>query len=171
MMTAATRRGLRAAVVRYARLPRTQRAGTLEALLELVRAYVLVRILGWSRYSRTLGTAQPGDAVLTWDGDRTEEARAVGRAVDRWRRIAPGATTCLIRAIAGQRMFARRGVPSALVLGLRVSGADMKAHGWLRVGNMITIGADEVAGHHPIAHFMAGPTPPDSVAPTTSSAR
>jgi hypothetical protein len=157
MMPAATRRGLPAAFVRYARLPRAQRAGTLEALVELVRAYVLVRILGWSRYSRTLGTAQPGDAVLTWDGDRTA-ARAVGRAVNRWRRVAPRASTCLVRAIAGQRMLTRRGIPSALVLGLRIDGVSkvLGAHGWLRVGEAIVIGREAMAGHHPVAHYIAG---------------
>jgi hypothetical protein len=159
MMPAATRRGLRAAVVRYARLPRAQRAGTFEALVELVRAYMLVRILGWSRYSRTLGTAQPGDAVLTWDEDRTA-ARAVGRAVDRWRRVEPRAATCLVRAIAGQRMLTRRGIPSALVLGLRIYGVSQSlgAHGWLRVGAEVVIGKEEMAGHEPVAHFVAGTT-------------
>jgi hypothetical protein len=156
-MPATTHRGLRAAVVRYARLPRTQRAGTLEALVELVRAYVLVRILGWSRYSKTLGTARPGDPELSWDGDRTE-ARAVGRAVDRWRRVAPRSATCLVRAIAGQRMLTRRGIPSALVLGLRVDGVTqtLGAHGWLRVDAEVMIGREEMAGHHPMAHFVAG---------------
>jgi hypothetical protein len=167
-MSTTVHREFRAAVVRYARLPRTQRAGTFEALLELVRAYTLVRILGWSRYSRTLGTARPGDPVLTWKGDRTT-LWAVGRAVNRWRRVAPRATTCLIRAIAGQRMLTRRGVPSALVLGLRVAGGDMRAHGWLRVGSLVAIGADEMAGHYPIAHFVSGPTSPDEETTATEA--
>jgi hypothetical protein len=156
-MPAITHRGLRVAIVRYARLPRTQRVSTVEASVELVRAYVLVRILGWSRYSRTLGTAQPGDPVLSWDGDRTE-ARTVGRAVDRWRWVAPRAATCLMRAIAGQRMLTRRGIPSALVLGLRVDDEGIGAHGWLRVGAEVVIGEEEMAGHEPVAHFGAGTT-------------
>jgi hypothetical protein len=144
------------AVLRHLRLPRAERARTREALRELLRAFVLVRILGWARCARTLGPARPGEPALTWDGDRAETL-AVGRAVDRWLRIAPHAATCLVRALAGQRMLTRRGIPSALVLGLRTTsaGGELGAHGWLRVGETVVIGAHERAGHHPIAHFLS----------------
>jgi hypothetical protein len=165
MMTMPTpvNRGLRATVVRYARLLRAQRAGTVEALLELVRAYVFVRILGWPRYSRSLGTPLPGNPVFTWDGD-ISEAVAICRAVDRWRRIAPSAATCLIRAIAAQRMLTRRDVPNALVLGVRIDPQrqEMTAHGWVRVGGHVVVGADEMTGYHPVAHFPRLTTGRDS---------
>jgi hypothetical protein len=145
-----------AATVRYLRLPRADRARILEALRELLRAFLLVRSLGWIRYAKTLGEAVAGEPMMTWDGDRSE-ARAVGRAVDRWRRVAPRSTTCLIRSIAGQRMLTRRSIPSALVLGLRVD-RDQKAlaaHGWLRVGSEVVIGREDMIGHVAVASFTS----------------
>ena len=160
-MPATTRRGLLTAAVRYRRLPSQQRAGTLEALLELIRAFVLVRILGWSRYARTLGTARPGDADITWDGSWAE-VHAVRRAVERWRRVLPGAMTCLISAIAGQRMLSRRDTTSAIVLGLRVADDDagpLTAHAWLRAGDAIVLGGRHSLDFVAITNFSAPPTP------------
>jgi hypothetical protein len=140
--------------LRYLRLSRTERACSHEALRALLRASIHVHLSGWSRYAQRLGTAHPGDATWTWQGD-IAQARAVGRAVERWRRLAPRVATCLVGAIAGQRMLARRGIPSSLVLGLRRGARteELGAHGWLRVGDEVIIGRREMAGHHPIAHF------------------
>jgi hypothetical protein len=140
--------------LRYLRLSRTERACSHEALRALLRASVHVHLMGWSRYAQRLGTAQPGDPTWTWQGD-IAQARAVGRAVERWRRLAPRVATCLVGAIAGQRMLTRRGIPSSLVLGLRRGARpdELGAHGWLRVGQEVIVGRRELAGHHPIAHF------------------
>jgi len=145
----------RGAVVRYLRLPAAERALTNEALVALVRATWSVRVRGWSNYVRSLGEPTPGPPTWDWDGDLTV-ARAVARAVGRWQRIAPDATTCLIRALAGQRMLVRRGVPTALVLGLRRGGptGDLSAHGWLNVGRHTMLGAEGDEGHRAVAHFL-----------------
>jgi hypothetical protein len=141
---------------RSRRLSRDERALAWEALRELVRAFVLVRVLGWTRYSRILGQARPGDPEWAWDGD-PETPRVVGRAVERWHRLAPRAATCLIRSLAAQRMLVRRDVPSALVLGLRrdSEARSLGAHGWLRVGQEVVIGRKEMGGHHAVAHFRS----------------
>jgi hypothetical protein len=144
------------AVVRYVRLPADERALTNEALVELLRATWWVRVRGWSHYARSLGEPTPGPPTWDWDGDLAVP-RAVARAVGRWCRLAPEAATCLIRALAGQRMLGRRGVPTALVLGLRTGGptGDLSAHGWLNVGRHTILGAEGKAGHRAVAHFSA----------------
>jgi hypothetical protein len=147
---------VRGAVVRYLRLPTDERALTNEALVALLRATWSVRVRGWSRYAPSLGEPAPGPPTWDWDGDLAVP-RAVARAVGRWHRLLPGATTCLIRALAGQRMLGRRGVPTSLVLGLRTGGStgDLSAHGWLNVGRHTILGAEGKEEHRAVAHFSA----------------
>lgn len=158
-------------VQRYRALPPDARALLREALRELLVAVMLVRVRGWSSYASTLGVPLPGDPHWKHLGDDDDPA-AVALAVERVARLAPSVTTCLVRAVAGQRMLLRRGIASAVVLGLRtdrtgeasapgdgtVVGAAVGAHGWLRVGERVVIGQREMPGHHPVAQFRTSPT-------------
>jgi hypothetical protein len=140
-------------MVRLLRLPRAVWGVTLEALRELVTAYVQVRVRGWESYARTLGPPLPGDPTWEWSGDGAV-VQDVVTAVERWSTLAPRQATCLVRAVAGHRMLARRGVTSAVVLGVRTDAqAALAAHGWLRVGEHVVIGARERPGHRPLAQF------------------
>lgn len=63
--------------------------------------------------------------------------------------------TCLMRAIAGQRLLARHGIESGIVLGVQLdpSGAAPKAHAWLRVGQYVITGGEERAGYHAVTEL------------------
>jgi len=150
------RRSLARSALRLLRMPRASRRLALEALRELVVAFVQVRVRGWDSYARTLGAPLPGDPTWPWSGP-TATLRDVSRAVERWSALAPRGATCLVRAVAGHRLLVRRGIPSAIVLGVRTDGRGegLAAHGWLRVGEHVIIGAREMPGHHPVAQFRA----------------
>ena len=149
------RRSIVRRALRLLRAPRSHRTLVREALRALVTAYIQVRVRGWTSYVRTLGTPLPGDPTWVWSGDPTL-VREVTAAVEAWARSAPRQATCLVRAVAGHRMLARRGVMSAIVLGVRTGGDEaLAAHGWLRVGEHVVIGAGERHGHHPVAQFRS----------------
>jgi hypothetical protein len=58
-----------------------------------------------------------------------EMACAVGRAAARH----PASVTCLPRALALQRMLARRGIDGRLRLGVRRVAGELSAHAWIEV--------------------------------------
>lgn len=150
-MRRTTRRTLLAS---YMSLCRSDRRLTFQALWTLISVRARLTTMSWQRFSRRLGEPQPGEITGEWEGDQ-DTLLAVVRAVERWRRLTPQAWSCLVRAIAGQRLLAKRGIPSTLVLGLRPEGktSAITAHGWLRVGQHVVLGEKEMAGYTPLASF------------------
>lgn len=150
--------GARGSMIRplrsYTRLPRARRAAAAEAARGLLRAWYLVRARPFSRYARRLGTAQAGEVVWDWQGDMAP-LRDVQWAVTRINRLCAGRFTCLMQAMAGQEMLRRRGVESAVVLGVIPgrSGPAPTAHAWLRVGPYIVLGQEERPGHVAVATY------------------
>lgn len=61
------------------------------------------------------------------------------QAVDRATRVVPGAT-CLVRAMAGARLFARHGHDSAIRIGVAKRPSGFGAHAWLEARGAILIG-------------------------------
>lgn len=66
----------------------------------------------------------------------------------------PWACRCLAQALAGKAMLKRQGVPSTLYLGLAKGGeSQLQAHAWLRCGERILTGWQDLAGFTIIATF------------------
>ncbi|MFV0644570.1 MAG: lasso peptide biosynthesis B2 protein [Sphingomonadaceae bacterium] len=74
--------------------------------------------------------------------------RRVAWAVDRAARLVPG-DTCLVRAIAGQRVLALKGFRSDIFIGVRKNAhSPLEAHAWLACGDYVILGlrkGDEMA--------------------------
>ena len=69
-----------------------------------------------------------------------EYARRVGRAVSRSARFVPR-STCLIAAVAGYEVLARRGIRGTLCLGHdALPGANFVAHAWLELNGQAVVG-------------------------------
>lgn len=59
-------------------------------------------------------------------------------------RFVPGARTCLVQAIAAQRLLHRMGLPASLHLGVRRSAeGELQAHAWVRSGTVVVVGGEE----------------------------
>lgn len=87
---------------RARRLPAEDWRLTAEALAELARASLMLRLVGWRR---------AGHHLVTGAGREDPELGSrVLRAVSRGARWAPWHPTCLRRACAAQRMLARRSI-------------------------------------------------------------
>ncbi|MGC2491326.1 lasso peptide biosynthesis B2 protein [Candidatus Binatus sp.] len=72
------------------------------------------------------------------------EAAKIGWAVETAGRIVPAGGNCLVRAIAGREMLARRGIGSHVRVGVAKNSPDLlRAHAWLECGDRIITGEGE----------------------------
>jgi hypothetical protein len=142
--------------------PRTDKALLAEAAGELARAWWRVRRQPFRAYAPGLGRSRPGDFH-----DETpptlprHELARLRWALERLNRLAGGRFTCLMLAMAGQRMLVRRGQSGTLVLGVDPGGGAggdaLGAHAWLCAGPHVVVGADERAGHIAVVSYHATP--------------
>lgn len=123
----------------FLRLSRGQRRALLRAtgLVSIVR--VALRVLPFERLRRMLSrfahappdvspATQPEIDTIVWS------LSAAGRTL-------PDAGRCLIEALAGHVLLARRGVPTDLRIGVaRDPDGTFKAHAWLERGDRVVVG-------------------------------
>lgn len=118
-----------------------------EAILELWMARIALERYGWKevlraaeRIGRRSSQGEQGES-----GDQSSGGiREVERALYRMSRLCPGAT-CIHRALAAQRLLARRSVGSRVVIGLRKRQGVLEGHAWLevaRTGAVLFVSAD-----------------------------
>lgn len=60
---------------------------------------------------------------------------------------------CIHRAVVLQRLLARQGTPSVLVIGLPPGTTDVKAHAWVEVGGQDAGPAPGRGVHEPMARY------------------
>ena len=65
---------------------------------------------------------------------------AVGTVVDRVCRHMPWESECLVRALVARRMLLKRSFASTLYMGVRMENGKLKAHAWLRCGDLYVTG-------------------------------
>jgi hypothetical protein len=89
-----------------------------------------------------------------------DEARSLMRRQIRWaivtaaRRV-PWRALCIQQGLAAQFMLRRRGVPSVLYYGAALREGDLKAHVWVRDGNIDVIGGEAASWYALLARFPA----------------
>lgn len=66
----------------------------------------------------------------------------------------PWHSTCLVQAIAGMMMLKRRGESSTLYVGVGRNNETFGAHAWLRSGEIIVTGGDEMDKFKVLSSFM-----------------
>lgn len=99
---------------------------------------------GWFM-AETLRGAAPAQRYL---------ASEIGFAVRRMADHTPWQSACLPQALAAQRMCRRRGLGSTLYLGMARSGdTEIEAHAWLRCGDAILTGEEEMGDFVQVASY------------------
>jgi len=134
-----------------------ERALFFEALLYLAWAKILVRTLPFRRLAARLGQAQRQTPETITPRERAL-AVDISWAVQAAARHVPLGFVCLPQAIAAHRMLRRRGLPATLYLGVASDPAKreiLTAHAWLRAGDKIVTGENEIAGHVVVATFAS----------------
>jgi hypothetical protein len=121
----------------------------LAAALNVVAFKRLTAWLGLKQTATGQETAQP----------LQQEAIAVGWAVEAVAARTPWTSTCLAQALAGAQMLRRRGIASALTLGVALAPdkeSHMEAHAWLQHGGALLTGGGGHRRFTPISTFLCG---------------
>ncbi len=116
---------------------------------------LLLEALGWLALARLAILLLPFKVIAPYVGHPQQETPAdiepareaqagqVGWAVRAAAAHTPWESTCLVQAIAAQRMLHRRGIPGTLYLGVAKdpdNPARLKAHAWVRCAATILTG-------------------------------
>lgn len=82
----------------------------------------------------------------------------VGRALSIVERRVPWEHRCLLQAIVGRIMLARRGVDGTLLLGMnKAPSGEITAHAWVRTGTHTPIGARDDQPFTVVGSYAFGP--------------
>lgn len=106
----------------------------------LVVAGIRLALCPQSRTARLLGEAHPVHASHSLESGACDEARRVGRAVERVAAVLAWRPVCLPQAVAVAWMLRRRGIDCVTHLGI-TNAKPSSAHAWVTVGDAVVQGA------------------------------
>jgi len=112
---------------KFLALPARQKWLLLEAMLELARASILLRLLPWRRVSRGWMTVEGSEDAAT--AGLVGDSISIAARYTRWR------PTCLRQALATQRMLRRRGLAGRIQIGFPDPQNKTHAHAWVEAGS------------------------------------
>lgn len=127
----------------------------LEALGELVFAGLCVRLAPFRWVARQLG-ARGQVAGLVAGSPARWQVTEVMWALQAIGRRTPWTSTCLMQALAAQRMLRRRNIPATVYLAMlagRQAGNPLLAHAWVRCGDRVVTGQCDESQYRVIATF------------------
>ena len=129
------------------------------ACYELIRARIIVKCLRFDQHSCRFGAMIAGDYIMR-DVPITQDVRDVRWAVNLASRVMGDKFSCLMIALAAKALLNTVRVPNVLVLGAAPGavGADMLAHAWLRVGDVVVFGEENMHEYSALLSFVNGPT-------------
>jgi len=106
-------------IITFLKLPPHRMKLGFEALVQLSRAWWLVRHSRFDKWAPDLGERIPGDYIddAVEMPDSAAEIRWAIKAVNRG---AFGKMTCLMQAVAGKQMLRSRSIASTIVLGAKI---------------------------------------------------
>lgn len=137
------------------------RAILVEACIALCAAKLRLMVTPPGRVRRILG--EPAPPLATHGPAPAAALRRTARV--RWAVVAararlPWRSSCLCAALAAARMLRRRNLPATLYLGVaREEGEALRAHAWLRSGELIVTGEPGMEDFAVIAGFVGGRRP------------
>ena len=126
-----------------------------EALFWLLLSRLLVRLIPFRRIARYLGTAgrESAAVISASDAAAAVQVRAIVRGVCRRLRWRP---SCLVRSLAAMVLLRRTGVEGTLYLGAASNGERLRAHAWVRCGQVFVVGDRGRAGYTVLNSFTRG---------------
>jgi hypothetical protein len=143
----------------FFRRSRRERRLFVEALLWLAWAKLLVHAVPFRRIAPRLGRTQAETAATVSAADRAL-AVEISWAVQAAARHVRFGFVCLPQAMAAQRMLRRRRIATTLYFGVSPDHEKKDAiasHAWLRAGDKIVTGQEQMHAHRPLAWFADWP--------------
>lgn len=144
---------LRRRLQRFKQLSRRERYLLLQAVMSLVLAGVLLRLLPFDRLTSWL-RLRPAETPQEEDVNAEQLATRIGWAIDAIANRSPLEIKCLTRALAATLVGRRYRLATTLYLGVtRAESGELKAHAWARCGSCVITGRREQEHFSVIACF------------------
>lgn len=131
-----------------ARANRPSWAEMAEAGVTLGAAAFAIQLLSFKRIAARVGPPSPGSGPPE-DG----QIERVRRAIDAWTRRLPWPPKCFARGLAAYWMLRRRGIDARLFYGAATIAGTLKAHVWVRAGEIDVVGCDDAPDYALLARF------------------
>ena len=123
----------------------------LEASYELFMAWIKVKFLPFRYYVKELEQKKHDETKLP----DIKIVTHIKYAINRFSKVSPFESRCLVKALAARRMLNRRNYQSTMYLGLaRNSDRSLKAHAWLICQNEFVTGSSEYQQFTVIATYI-----------------
>lgn len=129
-------------VIRFLCLPSLDRSLLLKAWIWLAVIRAGLYVFPFQTLRNWIAGRTPKVSTRSCD-DKSFYIRRVIRAVRLASRYIPGSPTCLVQALATQRLMIRRGISTRLFIGLARSTAGvLEGHAWVESEGQIVMGKD-----------------------------
>ena len=148
-------------------LPSHESGQVVRAAIALASAKLAIRFLP---FAKTVELGSVPLAKPSRDGARTIDDWV--RAVRRAGYAVPWRSVCFDQGLALQRLLRKRGVAAVLCYGGSPPASRLRAHVWVKVGDRVVLGEEEMKGHHLLACYPAEePSGATRAPPSRRSAR
>ena len=138
---------------RFLKLPRTEINLFIQTCILSLISSLMVSILPMRLYIKWLGEKGKESSVSAIEG-KSMEIFLIEKTMRRIVRHLPWRPKCLSRAITAKILLNRRKISSTIYLGVAKDGdIKMVAHAWLRCGNIIVSGKEEMQKFTPVVFF------------------
>jgi len=120
-----------------------------EALIALVVARLLIRLLSFARLMRMIRTS-----IRTLETPASAElARDLADVLDAWSRRLPWRSKCFEQGMAALWMLSRRGLSATLYYGAAIRTDTLSAHVWVRSGERDVVGCENASDFAVLSRF------------------
>jgi len=138
---------------RFIKLDRNERRLFFLASFVSAKCSLITLFLPIRRYAYRLGEYGKESPLLILE-DQIASVEMVRRSIVRVDRYTPWRKTCFTKAFTAKILLKRAGVSATLYLGVaKDSSNNMIAHAWLRCGDLIITGKDQMLKFTPVAFF------------------
>ena len=142
-------------MITFIKLPLSIKFLALEVALELTVACFKLKKYEFKIIAQKLGKSEAECPKI--NTNPTQETRYLKGLIVRISELLPWRCVCFPQAIAGQRILNKKNIPSTLYLGLLKENGEMKAHAWLRSGQYIVAGYNDISKYTVINSFTHMP--------------
>lgn len=146
-------------ILRAWSIPLSRKLMYCEAIMRLILAWFLVRLVPYNKWRKHLGQVRTPEAVIsTVHAYNDNVAMAIASVHHVLRRMFGTRFTCLMLALSARGMLKARNIQSELTLGVsRTASANesgkLGAHAWVTSGNIQIIGYDGSEGFTPVGVY------------------
>ena len=125
-----------------------------EALIVLAFMRAAIFIFPFRYIASFLGQPERfGESSEIQKGEKLFSTKTIGWSVSTVARYTPWKSTCLAQAFSGKWMLRQRGIKSTIFIGVLPLQNELKAHAWLKAGDLILTGEREMEPYHVISTF------------------